>query len=356
VRSAERVRLARLVAGLSQAELARIVGVSRQAIAGIESGSFDPSLRVALALADALRTTVEELFFEGRSLLPPVEATLIGEDARRRRADVAVAPAGLVAIPRHGDAGLSLGFHAANAEVLPEPATGSRARLLPARPGLPRIVIAGCDPALGLLVATLAHQDPPVEALWVHSTSSEALQLLEQGLVSLAGYHQPEEEPLHVPRGALVVAFATWQEGLCSRSEGVDVSALADGARLVNRQVGSEARRLLDGFLATAGVPPEAISGYASQVCSHVQVASAVSAGLGELGVTIEPVAIDFGLSFHPLARERFVLACAPGLSGQPEFASVLRACAGDELRAQLAALPGYLDVDASGRPLAGAS
>jgi molybdate-binding protein/DNA-binding XRE family transcriptional regulator len=341
---------------MSQAELAGAVGVSRQAIAGIESGSFDPSLRVALAIADALGATVEELFGEEASVPPPVEAMLVGGDANRRRADAAVAPAGLVAVPRHGDLGLALGFQAANARVLPEPASGPLARLLPARSSLPRLVLAGCDPALGLLVSVLAHHDPPVEVVWIHSTSTEALRLFERGLVSVAGYHQSEEEPLHTPRGALVIAFATWQEGLCGRAEEDGLSLLAHGARLVNRQVGSEARHLLDISLVRARIQPEVVAGYESEVRSHVQVASAVSAGLGDVGVTIEPVAIDFGLHFLPLARERFVLACAPGLAGQPELAAVLRACAGDELRAQFAALPGYLDIEGSGRPLAGAS
>jgi putative molybdopterin biosynthesis protein len=356
VRSAERVRLARLVAGMSQAELANAVGVSRQAIAGIESGSFDPSLRVALAIAAALRTSVEELFGEEGGTPPPVEARLIGADANSQRADVAGAPAGLVAIARHGDLGLALGFQAANARVLSQPQPGSSAQLLPVRSDLPRLVVAGCDPALGLLVAALAHQDPPIEAIWIHATSAEALRLLAEGLVGIAGYHQPDEEPLRVPQGALVIAFAAWQEGLCSRVEADGLSMLERGARLVNRQAGSEARRLLDASLAGAGIPPKGVAGYGSEVRSHVQVASAVSAGLGEVGVTIEPVAIDFGLYFHPLARERFVLACAPSLTGQPELAGVLRACAGDELRAQLAALPGYLDVEDAGRPLAGAS
>ena len=39
-----------------------MAGVSRQAVSAVESGQSDPSLRVALALAQALGMTVEELF------------------------------------------------------------------------------------------------------------------------------------------------------------------------------------------------------------------------------------------------------------------------------------------------------
>jgi putative transcriptional regulator len=55
-------RLRRSVAMLSQAELATEIGVSRQTINAIERGRWSPSLRLAIALAKRLDTTVEELF------------------------------------------------------------------------------------------------------------------------------------------------------------------------------------------------------------------------------------------------------------------------------------------------------
>ena len=52
----------RVRALLSQAELATEIGVSRQTINAIERGRWSPSLRLAIALAKRLDTTVEELF------------------------------------------------------------------------------------------------------------------------------------------------------------------------------------------------------------------------------------------------------------------------------------------------------
>ena len=46
-----RLRLARQGRGFSQQQLARMAGVSRQAVSAVESGLSDPSLRVALALS-----------------------------------------------------------------------------------------------------------------------------------------------------------------------------------------------------------------------------------------------------------------------------------------------------------------
>ena len=53
----ERARL-----GLTQAELASLVGVSRKTINTVENGVFVPSTILALRLAKALGVTVEQLF------------------------------------------------------------------------------------------------------------------------------------------------------------------------------------------------------------------------------------------------------------------------------------------------------
>ena len=47
---------------LSQAELARRVGVSRQTIANIERDNYSPSVHLALDICHELGKTVEEIF------------------------------------------------------------------------------------------------------------------------------------------------------------------------------------------------------------------------------------------------------------------------------------------------------
>ena len=56
------VRELRAEQGLSQAELATAVGVSRQTINAIETGRYLPSLPLAIALARFFGLTVEEVF------------------------------------------------------------------------------------------------------------------------------------------------------------------------------------------------------------------------------------------------------------------------------------------------------
>ena len=57
-----RVRELRQAMGLSQESLARTLGVSRQTINAIETGRYDPSLKLAVHLAKHFGSTVEEIF------------------------------------------------------------------------------------------------------------------------------------------------------------------------------------------------------------------------------------------------------------------------------------------------------
>ena len=58
-----RLRAARAEKGLSQTQLAELVGVSLQTISSIETGQFNPTAKLALILCVALDKKFEELFY-----------------------------------------------------------------------------------------------------------------------------------------------------------------------------------------------------------------------------------------------------------------------------------------------------
>lgn len=58
-----RLREARGEKELSQAQLAELVGVSRNTISSIETGQFNPTAKLALVLCIALDRKFEELFY-----------------------------------------------------------------------------------------------------------------------------------------------------------------------------------------------------------------------------------------------------------------------------------------------------
>jgi putative transcriptional regulator len=58
-----RLKVARAEHNLSQEDLAKLVGVTRQTISSIETGQYCPSALLAFLLAKKLEKPVEDLFF-----------------------------------------------------------------------------------------------------------------------------------------------------------------------------------------------------------------------------------------------------------------------------------------------------
>jgi putative molybdopterin biosynthesis protein len=367
-----RLRLARQARGFSQQQLASMAGVSRQAVSAVEAGHSDPSLRVAFALAQALGMTLEELFGP-MDLAPPVAAVPVAPpDRPGGRVLLAQVGDRFVALPLRGDAAAGMGFVAAGGQAVvpasaaaeiagPAPTAGAapgRApgaiAVRPIAPPRPPLVVAGCDPALPLLAPPLALLDPPVAFAWWPCGSREALRLAAAGLVHAAGVHLRDADggynataARHLPGGAEVVGFTAWREGLVLRPglgnaiAGVE-SLVKDQRRVVNREAGAEARRLLDRELGRLGIDRAELPGYDTRAAGHVQVASAVAAGLADAGIASEPVARAYGLGFLPLADERFDLVLPGAYLGSREVQGLLKVLASPWLLAQLASLPGY--------------
>ena len=57
-----RIRALRKERGISQEELAKRCGVTRQTVNAIENNKYDPTLALAFHLAQELGTTVDQLF------------------------------------------------------------------------------------------------------------------------------------------------------------------------------------------------------------------------------------------------------------------------------------------------------
>ena len=59
----KRMKIARIEKELSQEQLAEQLGVTRQTIGLIESGSYNPTLKLCVAICKALDKTLDELFW-----------------------------------------------------------------------------------------------------------------------------------------------------------------------------------------------------------------------------------------------------------------------------------------------------
>jgi len=61
----KRMKIARMEVDMKQEDLAKAVGVTRQTIGMIESGNYNPTLNLCIAICKVLGKTLNDLFWEG---------------------------------------------------------------------------------------------------------------------------------------------------------------------------------------------------------------------------------------------------------------------------------------------------
>ena len=59
----KKLKIARVACDMSQEDLARAVGVTRQTIGLIEAGNYNPTLKLCVAICKALDQTLNDLFW-----------------------------------------------------------------------------------------------------------------------------------------------------------------------------------------------------------------------------------------------------------------------------------------------------
>ncbi len=352
-----RLREKRQAAGLSQKQLGDMAGVTRQAVAAVETNQYSPATSVALQFARALKCRVEDLF-SIKSDGEIIQGELLGSMPTGGNVRAQVTQVGDRVFIRALDGGGGLTSLTASADGLIA-ASDSRLRRLKVKllrdlSAVRRaIVIGGCDPAMFIAAEHVARHGNGILAPWFMG-SDTALGALRRGEIHVAGIHLADEgsESWKLKRrvglDCMVVTFAHWEEGFIVRpGNPKKIRAVADIAkpdvRIVNRETGSGARRLLDRELQAAGISSARIKGYRDEVLTHLEVAARVQAGLADAGVGVRSAATICGLGFVPLQRERYDFVI-PKIHYQslPDLRNLLDVIVGKSFRAELEALGGY--------------
>ncbi|MGA2069234.1 MAG: substrate-binding domain-containing protein [Thermoguttaceae bacterium] len=332
-----RVRAHRMAHGWSQESLASRVGVSRAGISAIETGRFAPSAVTALTLAAVFGCRVEDVFsLETEKAGQPNWAWQPPQDPCRywqgtvagRKLLYPVEPTNLGVVPHDG--------------VLEQGVLRGRSCTVPDD----TLVVACCDPAVGLLAAEL-QRTQGVRLLALQRPSRAALALVARGLIHVAGVHLgggrhqshnavAARGELH--RGFTLLRVARWQEGLAAsrdmRIKSVH-AALQAKMRWVGRESGSAVRELLDELLADRSVPRRL-------AYSHRGVAEAVRCGWADVGVCLRLASEEAGLDFVDLRQEDYDLCYPAEYEGDPRVQALVEAVRSASYRRALADLPGY--------------
>jgi putative molybdopterin biosynthesis protein len=352
-----RLRDLRQARGLSQLGLAERVRLTRQSLSAIEAGRSVPSVDIALRIARALDARVEDLFGHAQ----PDEAvdTVADEASTTGRVALAHIAGRWVSLPLAEDA-LCL-----SADGIAAKAARATCSVVPTRPlseAKENLVVSGCAAALGILSDRLNAQRGPGRFLWFPAGSTAALQALARGLTHVAGVHLTdaktgEPDMTFVRKAAskeplVLLTLARWEAGLLTRPEDArrvrGVADLAHGsARLVLREKGSGARRLLDHALRSAQLSREVTSRAPLTAKGHLEVARLIALGAADAGIATRDAALAFGLRFVPLAEERYDLVVPKSLLADPRVARLLDVLVSAGVRRELSSL-GY-DVQSTG-------
>ncbi len=350
------LREIRKARGVSAADLARSVGVSRQTIYSIEDGSFVPNTAISLQISRVLDVSVEELFSLADQAEPEaIKAELVGENAGTEGRLVRVCRLNhrLMAVP----VSFTPAFLPRSDGIVESRTRRSVSIKSPA--DVPengnRLLLAGCDPALSLLNDAVHLSG--FEIISVPCSSRRALEWLKKGRVHAAGshlldratgdYNLPNIRRLLPDNSVRVITFATWEQGLVvSRGNPKSIRAIADLAgksvRIVNREKGSGSRDVLDIGLMKAGIRPKQVNGYTSIAQGHLAAAYEVASGNGDCCIAPRSAARCFGLDFVPLAWERFDLAITRDSLELPVAKALLDLLHRSRFRKKLECIAGY--------------
>ncbi|HEY0463792.1 MAG TPA: substrate-binding domain-containing protein [Polyangiaceae bacterium] len=354
------LRELRQARGLSQSALANAVKLSRQSVHAIETGRAVPAVDIALKLASVLDCSVEALF-AGRLTEQALTTEAVGESFRGRVSLAHIADRWLsyamspVGLGRSADAVVSRATRGrVEVELLRTPAELRE-----------NVVVMGCAPALGLLADRLNAHAGPGRFLWLSRSSTSALEALGRGQTHLSGVHLvdaktgeanvPDARSHSQQRALVLITLAVWEVGLVvapgNPKRILQISDLGTpGVRLISRESGSGARRLLERELRRARLPIE-LAERAMQASGHLELAHAVSIGAGDVGIATRDAALAFGLSFVPLAEERYDLVLPRDELTDPRLARLFDVMTSGPFRRELSSL-GY-DLEQCGERVA---
>ena len=340
--------------GLSQGQMAEMVGVKRQAIYDIESGRYLPNTEVALRMARHLGCRVEDLFSEeGRGVDRPVTMAE-GAGSVPSRVSLVRVRGRLVAYPVEGRHAFGHELRAADG-VLEE---GGGVRLFASPECLENtVLLLGCDPAFSLLTAHLSRVAPTAKVSCRFASSHRALEGLAAGHAHMAGTHLHKASGsgsnVKLARerlagfGGTVVGFSMMEEGLMvAPGNPRRIRSVADLAaakvRFVNREPGAALRILLDDRLSKDGIPGVAVKGYDRVVHTHNEGAQMVAYRVADAALGLHSVAAAFGLDFVPITEVRCDLVIPGDMLEHATIRIVLDILQSRRLRDEIASLPGY--------------
>ena len=206
--------------------------------------------------------------------------------------------------------------------------------------------MASCDPAAGML-ASQFNEVTGLRLIVLPRSSRQAIEMLRDGLVHLAGLHlSTREDPGRnstVVRDTLghdyqLVRLSWWEEGVVVTPKAnlhSVRSVMRSKLNWIGREPGSGARQCLDRLFESRQSPRRIAS-------NHRAVAEAIRSGWAEAGVCVQLVSAEAGLVFLPVQQEAFDVCFSRTLADDRRFKAFMSVVRSPAYRGLLGELPGY--------------
>ena len=219
-------------------------------------------------------------------------------------------------------------------------------------------VICGQDIMLDILSRHLQQHTKGFQALRSYVGSYDGLYALYHGNVQIATAHlwDGETGQYNIPYvKRMLPGIPTIIVHLANRKQGFYVQKgnpkgvkgwedlKSSGITIINREIGSGTRILLDEHLRKIGISGNSIEGYERECFSHLAVASTVARGGADIAIGNEKASEQVkGIDFIPLQTESYELVIKKEDIDKPEFQAVLQILKSQEFKLELEGIGGY--------------
>jgi len=181
--------------------------------------------------------------------------------------------------------------------------------------------------------------------------STAGLTAIMLGEADVAGIHLFDEESKTYnvpfvrrawPSGmAVLIRGYTREQGLMvKRGNPKDIRSVEDlgrrGVRLINRNLGSGTRELLDRLLREHRIAAKDVKGYDFEVRTHEEVARAVEEGRADVGLGLRATASVLGLDFMKICDESFDFVAERRRLGKPSVRAFIEALKSPRFKEEL--------------------
>ena len=220
------------------------------------------------------------------------------------------------------------------------------------------LIISGSDDLLlQILLREFNRRHPAMLATSATLGSLAGIQSVREGRAHVAGihlldpesgeYNRPQVAAAFGPRRAFLVTLAHREEGLIlPRGNPRHVSSFVDVVRLklrfANREAGTGVRALVEHLLSRHKVGKRGLPGFETELCTHLEVATAVAEGRADVGVGTLGPARSLGLDFVHLTWERYDLLTTDEAFYRKPTQAFFEMVKSDWLRQLISRVPGY--------------